>query len=506
MKKIIINHTPWQTRIAIMSQEKLENVYFESHVGDILERTFFCGTITKILPGIQTAFVDIGKERAGFLHISEIDYDLALQKFPETAQPEEDASLVKSSFKTAKSLSIQDIFKEGDPVLVQVSKEPVGQKGAKLKTCFTIPGRFIVLMPNVSRICISKKIEDINERKRLKEVVKNLLPEGMGAIIRTPSQEQHERKLKQDVDFLVSTWNTIQKDFKASTKVRKLHEDFELSFQVVRDHLGEDVEGIITDDQQNQKDLYNFIKTFAPEYSHSVGLYDGTTTIFDHYGIQKQIEQSLEKKANLKSGGSLIIESTEAMTVIDVNTGKFIGKSNLDETIFTTNIEAAVEVVRQLKIRNIGGLIVIDFIDMRKDTHRQQLFRTFEKTLKEQDKFQSVVLRVSEFGIVQMTRKRSGKTLQQELTKDCACCSGLGYNKSIATNSYVILRSLQEKLKKGLYHSDKSIMVYLYQEMFDYISIVEYDALLTLEKKFSVSITLTIDNNLVRDQYKVEKN
>lgn len=502
MKKIIINHAPWQTRIAILTENKLENVYLASHTNKILERAFFRGIITKILPGIQTAFVDIGQERAGFLHISEIDHELTIQKFEDNLQLDDEQP--KKSQTPTKKLDIQDIFKEGDPVLVQVSKEPMGQKGAKLKTCFTLPGRFIVLMPNIPRIGISKKIEDIQERKRLRDIVKEHLPEGMGAIIRTPSQEQDEKKLKQDINFLVKIWNSIQKDFKSAESVTKLHEDFEISFQIVRDHLDDDVEGIVTDDKQNQKDLYHFIKTFAPEYSHCVSLYEGPENIFDYYHIQKQIDQALDKKVHLKSGGSLVIESTEAMTVVDVNTGKFIGKGDLEETIFTANTEAALEIVRQLKLRNIGGLIVIDFIDMKKDSNRQKLFRLFEKTLKEQDKFQSVVLKVSEFGLVQMTRKRSGKTLQQELTDDCSCCRGTGYIKSLETDAHAVLRKLQEELAHN--YQGSALTLYISPAMFEHVSNTEYDALLELEKTFKARITLAAQSNLLRDQYKIEKN
>jgi len=501
MKKIIINHAPWQTRVAILTDGKLENIYFASHVNRVVERAFFRGIITKVLPGIQTAFVEIGQERAGFLHISEIDHDLTIKKFSETLQLDDDQTK-KTSRSSMKKLDIQEIFKEGDPVLVQVSKEPMGQKGAKLKTCFTLPGRFIVLMPNIPRIGVSKKIEDFQERKRLREIVKANLPDGMGAIIRTPSQEQDEKKLKQDINFLINTWNVIQKGFKSGSEVEKLHEDFELSFQIVRDHLDDDVEGIVTDDKQNQKELYQFIKKFAPEYSHCVALYESQNNIFDHYGVQKQIDHALEKKVQLKSGGSLVIESTEAMTVIDVNTGKFTGKANLEDTIFKTNTEAALETVRQLKVRNIGGLIVIDFIDMRKDTNRHKLFRLFEKTLKEQDKFQSVVLKVSEFGLVQMTRKRSGKTLQQELTDDCPTCHGLGYIKSVETNSHTILRKLQEGLKQT--KRESSVTLYVSTAMFEHVSSTEFDALLSLEKTSGTNITLATDNNLTKDQYKIE--
>lgn len=497
MKKILINNNPWQTRIAIVKDGELQNIYFYAHAVTTLERAFFKGLITKVLPGIQTAFVDIGQERAGFLHISEIDRELAIEKISKHIE-------IGESERPAhrQQVDISKILREGDPILIQVSKEPVYEKGAKLTTCFTLPGRFAVLMPNIPRIGVSKKIEDRDERNRLKDIVKQILPEGMGAIIRTTSEGRNANEISKDLNFLVSTWREIEKKFQECELKEKLHEDLDLSLQIVRDHLDEDVETVIVDNKNDQNTIYKFVKNIAPEFAHKVKLYDGSTPLFEHFGIEKQLEAVLNKKVELKSGGSLIIESTEAMTVIDVNTGKFIGKGNMEETIFKTNLEAAEEVARQLRLRNIGGLIVIDFIDMAMASNRQKLFKFFEKVLKEEDKFQSVVLKVSEFGLVQMTRKRSGKTLVQQLTDDCPCCHGSGFIKSLQTECYSILRKLKEFLQT---EHPAQVEFTMSSDMFDYITNVEYNAILYLEKNFGCKIEMFDDKSFIMSQYYFQK-
>lgn len=496
MKKILINNNPWQTRIAITQDGELQNIYLYAHATQTLERVFFKGTITKILPGIQTAFVDIGQEKAGFLHISEIDRELAIAKISKHIQLDDEQPVVRQQ------LDISKILREGDPILVQVNKEPVYEKGAKLTTCFTLPGRFAVLMPNIPRIGVSKKIEDKDERHRLKDIVKAALPEGMGAIIRTTSENRTAKEINKDIAYLVEIWTEIQKKYAATETKEKLYEDLPLALQVVRDYLDEDVETVITDNKIDHSLIYKFVKSMAPEYSHKITLYENPTPLFEHFDIEKQIIQVLDKKVELKSGGSLIIESTEAMTVIDVNTGKFTGRRNMEDTIFQTNLEAADEVARQLRLRNIGGLIVIDFIDMATGANRQRLFKFFEKTLKEKDKFQSVVLKVSEFGLVQMTRKRSGKTLVQQLTVDCSCCKGSGFVKSLQTECYAIMRKLREFLQA---ESPKQATATLNPDIFTNITNVEYNSILELEKEFKCKIELHDNKAFSISQYKFEK-
>lgn len=502
MKKILINTEPWQTRIAITDNATLQNCYFSDQAVKSIERAFFKGVVTKVLPGIQTAFVDIGQEKAGFLHISEVDRELAVGRLGADISLDED-ELPQKTTKLRQAIDISNILKEGEHILVQVSKEPVYEKGAKLTTCFTLPGRFIVLMPNIPRIGVSKKIEDRDERHRLKDIVKSHLPEGMGAIIRTTSDGRKVPEIAKDIAVLVGMWNAIQKTFKSAKPQELIYEDIELTLQIVRDNLDDDVEAVIVDEKEIQKDIYQYVKRIAPEYTQKVKLYRGKSPLFEYYSIDKQIEAALDKKVPLTSGGSLIIETTEAMTVIDVNTGRFIGKKDMADTILQTNLEAAQETVRQLRLRNIGGLIVIDFIDMVSAANRRKLITVFEKTLKERDKFQSVVLKVSEFGLVQMTRKRSGKTLIQQLTQNCPTCYGSGFVKSIQTQSFNVLRQIGKELKENPYGS--AISINLNPDIFQYLTSHEYDSILCLEQWCKCRITLTSKKEFTIDQYKIEK-
>ncbi len=499
MKKILINVTPWQTRIAITRDDTLQNIYFGSHATESLERSFFMGKVSKVLPGIQTAFVDIGQERAGFLHISEIDRVLAVEKMSASFDDDEDETLKP---RRTQKPDMKKIVKEGETLLVQVCKEPVNEKGAKLTTCFTLPGRFVVLMPNIPRIGISKKIESREERIRLKELLTTHLPAGMGAIIRTTSGQKDSQDILQDLHYLISTWRTIEAKAKDAEAKEKIYEDIDLTLQAIRDHLDTDVEMVISDNEENQKKIHKFIKTIAPEHADKVKLYTGPPGIFDRYNIEKQIEEALNRKVHLKSGGSIVIDSTEAMTVVDVNTGRFTGRSDMEETILKTNLEAAEEIVRQLRLRNIGGLIVIDFIDMASGSNKAKLFRFFDNMLKERDKFQSVVLKVSEFGIVQMTRKRSGKTLMHELMKPCVECKGLGFVNSISNEAYTVLHRLNEELSHK-YKDTKAVTLTVHTAIFNFITNSEYNAILELEKKYGVKMLLVSKEDVPLNSYKL---
>ncbi len=504
MKKILINEDTWQTRVAITQNDELENIYFSSKATETLEKSFFKGVVTKVLPGIQTAFVDIGQERAGFLHISEIDRDLSIKKL-ELSQSFEDIDNQEEIVKKVESYhhpDISKILKEGESILVQVSKEPIYEKGAKLTTCFTLPGRFLVLMPNIPRIGISKKIESKEERQRLKSLLVNHLPKNMGAIIRTTSEFKDESDIVEDLNYLIENWRTIERKFKDANVKDKVYQDIDLSLQIVRDHLDDDVEYVVVDNKDLQVKICKFVKQMVPEYISKIKYYQGLPTLFEKYNIEKQIEQALERKVYLKSGGSIVIETTEAMTVIDVNTGRYTGQSNLEETILKTNLEAAEEVTTQLRLRNIGGLIVIDFIDMANSANRHRLFRHFEKNLKEKDKFQSVLLKISEFGLVQMTRKRSGKTLIQQLTNRCKYCHGLGFIKSVQNESFMILRKIKEEIERR--KTETNILLTLHPLIFEYITEKEYNSILQLEKIYKSKITLISKSQCSLEIYKLE--
>ncbi len=493
----------WQTRVAILLEDKLQDIYFDTHTKEYLEKCFFRGKVSKVLPGIQTAFVDIGQKKAGFLHISEIDRALAIEKTAEFLQVDDTKESPGLERKIKSAISIEKIFSSGSEILVQVIKEPVYEKGAKLTTCFTLPGKFIVLMPNIPQVGISKKIADKDERVRLKDVLLKNLPPKMGAIIRTTAEGRSEKDLKKDLAFLVSTWNSILKDFKKAKCGDKIHQDLPLALRAVRDHLDDEVDAVVIDDVEDRDAIYKFIKSFTPEHASRVKYYKGPPNLFDRFDINNQIEKALEKKVELKSGGSLIIEAAEAMTVIDVNTGKFTGTGSLEDTILKTNIEAAQEIVRQLRLRNIGGLIVIDFIDMANPSNRRKLTDFLERRLKKRDKFQSVILKVSEFGLVQMTRKRSGKTLVQELTNVCPTCNSYGFIKSASSLSFEVLRDFKnDYLRKGY---KESVGLVVSQRVFNYLVNSEYEALLRLEKKLKCKIVLEGSDALKDDHFKIKK-
>lgn len=507
MKKIIIQREQWQARVAVVDNEnRLQDLYFESRARPEIEKCFFKGKISKILPGIQTAFVDIGQSRSGFLHITEVDRARTVEPI-ESEMDDEGADILPqaevSTLIPKSQMDISKIFKEGDVVLVQVIKEPMGEKGAKLSTCFTLPGKFIVLMPNISQIGVSRKIEDAAERDRLKEIVTSYLPSGMGAIIRTTAENKSRENITKDLAMLVSVWHAINKKFKKAEVGEKVHEDLPITLRAVREHLDDDVEAVICDLQEDFLAVQRFIKYFMPDYLNVLRLYTDTMTVFEHFGIEKQINPLLDKKAQLKSGGSLVIESTEAMTVIDVNTGKFTGKGTMENTILTTNLEAAEEVVRQLRLRNIGGLIVIDFIDMYKASNRQKLSRFLEKTLKERDKFQSVTLKVSEFGLIQMTRKRSGRTLVQNLTEECCVCHGNGFLKSAATEAYQVLSGVSRDVKRNPPQGRMTLSVG--SRVYHYLLNTEYSAVLHLEKQVGQKIELLCNDNFDGAQYQLSK-
>jgi len=501
MKKILINQETWETRVAVTWNGKLQNIYFASHAKESLERAFYKGVVSKVLPGIQTAFVDIGQDKAGFLHISEIDREMAITKMLEQAQVDEEPAKQRRGVRRKSDIS--KIVKEGEELLVQVSKEPVYEKGAKLSTCFILPGRFIVLMPNIPRIGVSKKIGSVEGRRKLRELVRKNLPEGMGGIIRTTAEGQDEKAIAKDIKYLLKAWKAVQDQYKGAKPEEKVYEDIDLPLQIIRDHLDDEVEAVITDNKQSQKRILQFIKGVAPEYTQRVQLYTEPPNIFEFYDIEKQIEQALKRKVHLKSGGTLIIESAEAMSVIDVNTGRFTGKKSLEDTILKNNLEAAEEIVRQLRLRNIGGLIVIDFVDMAIAANRKKLFQHFEKTLRERDKFQSVVLKLSEFGLVQMTRKRSGKTLVQQLTETCSRCDGTGFVKSVQTECHAVLRRFEQKIREG--KLGKQVGLCVSPEVFDYLTSVQYEAVLDLEKELRVKITISSNKKFALGEYKIEK-
>lgn len=514
MKKILITARPWETRIAIVENKQLQNIYFDSKHNFQLEKSFIKGKVVKILPGVQTAFVDIGQEKAGFLHISEIDRTFTREKtvlgrdedlIGEVDEISEEAE-IRLEKQVAKNVNISEILKEGESLLVQVSKEPINAKGPKLTTCFSLPGRFVILMPNIPKIGISKKIMDFEERKRLKDIILSVLPEESGCIIRTTSEGKPDAEILADLHYLLGVWNDIKTKYNQVENYTCIYKDIDLAYQIVRDNLDESIEQIISDNPDLHKHLDRFINSISSGFRAKNFLYTGDVPLFEYYEVEKSIQKGLDSKVELESGGSIIIESTEAMTVIDVNTARFTGTGNLDETLLKTNLEAARAIVRQLKLRNIGGLIVIDFIDMNSHAHRNKLFSFFEKTLKEEDRFQSVLLKISEFGLVQMTRKRTGKTLRHQLTKDCTHCHGTGMMKSIEERVHELLRSLEKEAKIKNGNKNNFYICYLHVNtlLAQYLLNVQFDSLLFFEKMYNMKIVVNEDAAVRLDTYHFE--
>ncbi len=506
MKKILINNEPWLIRAAVIEDKKLAEIQFQAK-GDLeLERSFFKGKIQRILPGIQTAFVEIGHKKAGFLHITEVDKNLSYELLDDQiidGPDVEEEEVVQEPKKEPKiASSIEKIFTEGQEILVQVIKEPINEKGAKLSTCFTIPGKFSVLMPNIPHIGVSRKIEDKEERARLKTIATSTIGQDMGTIIRTTAEGRSEEDIRQDLNFLITTWTEIKSKYDAAKVGEKIYQDLPLQLRVIRENLDEHTTEVICDKVEDFNLTRTFLKRFMPDQVEKVVLFKETNPIFDHFSVEQQIEQLLEKKVLLKSGGSLIIETTEAMTVIDVNTGKFVGKTKLEDTVFKTNMEAADEIVRQLRLRNIGGIIVIDFIDMSNFGNKNRLSKSLEKTLKEKDKLKSVALRVSEFGIVQMTRKRSGKTLIQQLSQPCCNCQTKGFVKSAKTVSYQVLRSVKKELLNSRCIKAE---VKVSEEVFNYLTSDMQASLIDLEKEINTKIILELAENFDEAKFSIKK-
>jgi ribonuclease G len=496
MKKILITVRPWETRVALVYNDLLQNIYFDSKASKSLEKSFFKGVVAKVLPGVQTAFINIKQERAGFLHISEIDRDLAFKKIKiDNEEDDIEEESIQHKNHNIREIDISKILKQNDPILVQVSKEPINEKGAKLTTCFMLPGRFVVLMPNIPKVGISKRIVDVNERKRLKDLVLSVLPEQAGCIIRTTSEGISDEDIVQDVQYLLEVWTEIQEQFKTAPNESCLHQDINLYLQIIRDHLDSSVEKIICDDKEVYENICNFVKKIAPHLRSRVIYHKESIPLFESYNIEKQIQNALYAKVELPSGGSIVIDKTEAMTVIDVNTGRFVGATRLEDTLLKVNMEAAFEVVRQLRLRNIGGLIVIDFIDMVQSQNRHKLFNYFEQTLKEYDKSQSVVLKISEFGLVQMTRKRTGKTLNQQLLQPCPTCHGIGEIKSLHTRVYELFKNLEHFLASKNLQYNKELLLIITPQIAEYLIEYEYDSLITLEKQYKIKIKIRSEEN-----------
>jgi ribonuclease G len=482
-KEILINVTPQETRVAILENGVLLELYIERSRNRGLVGNIYKGRVCRVLPGMEAAFVEVGMERAAFLHVSDIA--------PYSAQKENGAD----------KPSISSLLHEGDDILVQVVKDPMGTKGARLTAHITIPSRYLVFMPNSKNVGVSTRIEDEEERDRLRDMLmthEDLMGES-GYIIRTAAESATPESMRQDILYLTKLWQSIGSKTKEVKPGNVVHEDLHLSLRVLRDMIDDDLEKIRVD----SRETWNRMKGFADQYVSGSDLvidhYPGERPIFDLYGVEDEIQKSLEGKVHLKSGGYLIIDQTEAMTTIDVNTGAFVGHRNLEETIFKTNLEAAQAIARQLRVRNLGGIIILDFIDMVEEEHRHQVLRALEKSL-EKDHARTSVCEVSSLGLVEMTRKRTRESLEHILCEVCPTCSGRGSIKTAETACYEIFREI---LREARQFDAKQLLVLAAQEVVDLLVDEESNSLAELEDFIDVPIRLQVEALYTQEQYDV---
>ena len=487
--EIVINSTLEETRVALLEAgNHLAELYIERAKDASLVGNIYNGKIVKILPGMQSAFVDIGLERAAFLHVADVSSGVDYSIFGEE---------IENNFPF--DLPIEDLLQEGQDVFVQVSKDPIGTKGARITSYITIPGRYLVLMPGVEHIGISRRITDADERLRLKDLISAAKPQDFGFIVRTASEGCTEEDLKKDIEFLLRIWESIQMKKETVTSPHLVYSDLDLSLRSVRDLLGHEADTLIIDSEKEYRKIVEFVNTFFPELSDRIRYYDKQEMIFDAYGIELEIPKALGRRVWLKSGGYIVIDQTEALISIDVNTGKFVGKISLEDTILKTNIEAVKEVAYQIRLRNLGGIIIVDFIDMEKEENREKLFSVFEEAMK-RDRAKCTILQVSELGLVEMTRKRVRESLGRVLCEPCPYCDAKGFVKSPTTVSYEILRELrkigsQKNISQVIVTAHPSIMNLIYEE--------ERERIEEIERESGLKIIVRAENTYHQEYFEV---
>jgi len=403
-KELMISTDPYEVRAAVLEDMQLVEIYMERADNPPIVGNLYIGRVKDVLPGMEAAFVDIGIDRNAFLYIKEV------------VLPEEDIDSVPRK--------IQHMLKPGQEILVQVIKEPMKNKGARVTTQVTLPGRYVVLIPAGDIVGISRRL-DPSERVRLKTLCDRIKPKDMGLIVRTAAQGVGLEELARDLKYLLRLWSTLSRRIKRAKAPQIIHDEPELSVRIVRDIVTMDFKRLWVDDTKEYRKIVAFLKSTSPELERRVRLYQDKLPLFDKYGINDEIKKALRRKVWLRSGGFITIDGTEALTAIDVNTGKFVGKSSLEETILQTNLEAAQEVVRQLRLRDIGGIIVIDFIDMENPHNRDEVFSNLNQAL-EADRIKSRVIEISRLGLVEMTRKNVSEGLLDYLSGRCSCCNGTG--------------------------------------------------------------------------------
>ncbi len=503
---IIDTEQAQERRVAVVEDKQLEEYYIERdeqhrHMGSVYK-----GRVENIIPAINAAFIDIGLEKNGFIHIDDVfasnldamELDDEDEEEGEKKNQNQNQNQNKNRPKNRKDLKISDILKEKQEIIVQVVKEPISTKGCRLTTDISLPGRFLVLMPFEKQIAVSRRISNVQERKRLRQMAREVnLPEGCGLIIRTAAEGCTQKAFENDVAYLVNTWKEIEEKHRTTSAPALLHPELDLVLRTIRDSYGEDVSRIVVNTKEDYDRIMTFVKSFVPEAKNNVRLYEGDVPIFERWNVQKDIDRAFRRNVWLKSGGYIVIDQTEAMIAIDVNSGRHTSSDNQEETVTKTNLEAADEIARQLKLRNIGGLVVVDFIDMHSKQNQKEVVMRLQSALK-RDKAKSSILPLSEFGLLEMTRQRVTESIRQSVYDECPYCHGRGLVKSLLSICLELQRALQsllslEKEKDVRIDVNPSVAVSLRENL---------DILKKIEEQYNANLTITSNPKMDLEDYK----
>jgi ribonuclease G len=502
--ELIINVTSFETRVALLENSSLTELHIERESDKGITGNIYKGRVTRVLPGMQAAFVDIGIPRSAFLYVVDVyrsdrGFEEMLNGTPDVPVDMEQNGKLSDLQKPRIIYPIEDLLMEGQEIPVQVVKEPIGSKGSRISSHISLPGRYLVYMPMVNHVGISRRIENEEERTRLKDIVQRIKPAAAGFIIRTASEGAAEEEIAMDMDFLSRVWDNIHKRMQHAAVPSLVHEDLSVSLRAIRDLYSRDVERVVVDSRKTYDSIMEFSENFMPQLKHSVEYYDREEPIFDTYGIEVEISRALGKRIWLKSGGYIVIEETEALVAIDVNTGRFVGKGNPDDTIFKTNLEAVKEIAYQIRLRNLGGIIIIDFIDMDRESDREKILQAFKEALSK-DRAKSNILSISELGLIEMTRKRVRENLSRKMGEPCPYCEGRGSIRSTPSLCYEILRSIRAEAMNSI---SSKIVVQVHPDVATFLYDEERNGVEELEKQIKKKIMIKIKDDMHHEQFEI---
>jgi ribonuclease G len=494
--EIAISVTREETRVAVLDNGVVTDLFGDRAKHKDFVGNVYKGRVAKVLPGMQAAFVDIGLDKAAFVHVSDLSVDAEPgDMLVDAEEDDKDSDMLRPKRQSAKP--IEQLLSEGQELMVQISKGPIGTKGPRVTTYVSLPGRYLVFMPNVEHIGVSRRIARDEERARLKDIMRRVRRAGCGYIVRTVSEGVKEDELKSDVDFLHVLWQDILTNRENLNAPALLHTDLSLSFRVVRDLFGKKVDRLWIDSREEYEAIRDFVQRFSPEQTARIHFYDKDERLFDHLGVEQEIARAMSRKVWLKSGGHLVIDHTEAMTVIDVNTGRFVGKRDQEETILRNNLEAAKEVAYQMKLRGIGGIIIVDFIDMEREKNRDKVYHALVDAMAS-DKARTRISRISDLGLIEISRERVREDLLRSLSEPCHYCEGRGYTKSPTTVAYEIFREIR---RVGQSADHQRIVIGAHPAVAELLQDEERQGVETLERECSTKIIVTPDEKLHLEQY-----